>query len=907
MANSTDKSILTAAGKALLAQLNAEEKPLIIDKMIFANVQNRPEYPQPDDVVPTEHIVHQEQVEQRGRLSADSVIYSSTLTSDVGPFDFNWTGAYCSEYGVLVTIDHHALTPKTADEPGVAGNTLVRSVVLEYKDIAEITNITVDASSWQYNATERMKKMDSDVAQSIIDQNGKDWFIEDGFLVTPSGSAYSIKAGAGYVSGNRVAMEFDRSVQVPNKPSFIYIDAHREGTPTGEQVTLFNFVVTAEERDDYIDSSTGKDVKHFVCKIAQVHADGSVSDLRPEGESVKQLRLTEKRVTDTQNLNPGFISGTVDGIKEVAFSGNEQAIKIIGGLSDSFYHLRDKPEKGEKIESIDLESKVCVTNKKTIALITIPEKYALDLYATQPEEVHVWEYMIGRSFSEAQQMAIDAAEAIVSSSTTFDKASATIVWPRGIFSVDYPGLIYNPDGIRFKGQGKFSTQFVPSTNMIHPNLPQKWKDLPDSYESPSLLIFARRRQTGGQNGDFIPGGVDATPRYISVEDFSFMGRGSGFDKTISLLYGHGMSHVYMKGFYANGFKYVIDSTRNVYRCEIHDYELEHCVGFTNHPGGTTFENHNGGLTNSDEGWTLRKVSYTTWFNVACDHWGKGEYGWDFEDCLQVNLVGCGMEKGFGGAFRFKGERCSVNLIGVNVAAGSNPNQDNYEGQTTPQDFGVEDFSVIEGAVVNIGSGCSIRQEFSQDGTMNNLKNFPVEVKDVLYGENENQVRSANVTVGALGDVHAATFEELFPSTKGKSKIKNLDPETAIEFVGVNDRVQSVGSDEAYRVDFNPVSGRDKHSLWDPSTKIAKLKHGGRVRISFNALVKGTNLNYIAISIAGKDSPLIKLDRDITTQDNVSYSTELNVIAGDEVSIIARTYPNGNATIEPFARLNISYV
>lgn len=291
MANSTDKSILTAAGKALLAQLNAEEKALVIDKMIFANVPNRPEYPQPDDMVPTDHIVHQEQVEQRGRLSADSVIYSTTLTSDVGPFDFNWTGAYCSEYGVLVTIDHHALTPKTADEPGVAGNTLVRSVVLEYKDIAEITNITVDASSWQYNATERMKKMDSDVAQSIIDQNGKDWFIEDGFLVTPSGSAYSIKAGAGYVSGNRVAMEFDRSVQVPNKPSFIYIDAHREGTPTGEQVTLFDFVITADEKDDYTD---GNGVKHFVCKIAQVLVDGSVSDLRPEGESASRVWVGHK-------------------------------------------------------------------------------------------------------------------------------------------------------------------------------------------------------------------------------------------------------------------------------------------------------------------------------------------------------------------------------------------------------------------------------------------------------------------------------------------------------------------------------------------------------------------------------------------------------------------------------------
>ncbi|MEZ9711640.1 phage tail protein [Vibrio cyclitrophicus] len=285
MTNTTDKSILTAAGKALLAQLNAEEKPLVIDKMIFANVPNRPEFPQPDDVVPSDDVVHEAAVEQRGRLSVDSVIYSTTLTSQEGPFEFNWTGAYCSEYGVLVTIDHHALTPKSADEPGVAGNTLVRSVVLEYKDIAEITNITVDASTWQYNATPRMKKMDDDVAQAIIDQNGKDWFIEDGFLVTPQASAFNIKAGAGYVSGNRVMLEFDRNVQVPNKPSFIYVDAHREGTSTGEQVTLFDFVVTAEEKDDYTDANG---VKHFVCKIAQVLVDGSVSDLRPKGESASK-------------------------------------------------------------------------------------------------------------------------------------------------------------------------------------------------------------------------------------------------------------------------------------------------------------------------------------------------------------------------------------------------------------------------------------------------------------------------------------------------------------------------------------------------------------------------------------------------------------------------------------------
>lgn len=359
MANVSDKSILTAAGKALLAQLNAEEKALVIDKMIFANVPNRPEYPQPDDVVPADNVVHQSAVEQRGRLSEDSVIYSTTLASNEGPFEFNWTGAYCSEYGVLVTIDHHSLTPKTVDEPGVSGNTLVRSVVLEYKDIAEITNITVDASTWQYNATPRMKKMDNDVAQANIDQNGKDWFIEEGFLVTPQASAFSIKAGAGYVSGNRVALEFDRSIQVPNKPSFIYIDAHREGTPTGEQVTLFNFVVSAEEKDDYIDSSTGKDVPHFVCKIAQVLVDGSVSDLRPEGGMVSRKQLDQKqtRLTNTMISNVNFIEGEYDD-----FNSSTVVIDGEGGIIindyprngvDSIY-LISNPKSGV-IQSINLD------------------------------------------------------------------------------------------------------------------------------------------------------------------------------------------------------------------------------------------------------------------------------------------------------------------------------------------------------------------------------------------------------------------------------------------------------------------------------------------------------------------------------------------------------------------------
>lgn len=110
------------------------------------------------------------------------------------------------------------------------------------------------------------------------------------------------------MSGNRVTLEFDRNVQVPNKPSFIYVDAHREGTPTGEQVTLFDFVVTAEEKDDYTDANG---VKHFVCKIAQVLADGSVSDLRPEGKVASKIYIDDDQHKQTEMLTVGVKNGVL--------------------------------------------------------------------------------------------------------------------------------------------------------------------------------------------------------------------------------------------------------------------------------------------------------------------------------------------------------------------------------------------------------------------------------------------------------------------------------------------------------------------------------------------------------------------------------------------------------------------
>ncbi|RZQ00202.1 phage tail protein [Vibrio vulnificus] len=383
MTTTNPLQILTKQGEELLARLAAEEKELVIDKFIFADVPDRGEFPSREEAIPHDYIVHEEPIGEKGRLTENSVIYTATLASDVGPFYFNWSGLYCSEHNVLVTIHYPKRTPKTQDQPGIAGNTLVRSQVLQYTGVAEITNITVDASTWQYNSNDRLKKMDADVAQALIDQNGKDWFIGDGFQVLPkTDTSVAITPGAGYVSGNRVSLGFERIISVPTKPAYIYLDAKREGTPTGEQITTFNFVVSAEEKDDYIDTSTGKQIPHFVCKIAQVLEDGSVEDLRPNSEN--ELDYTRFNIVEgshshaehnSRQLKRAIEYCTRKGIWFVL--SNEQDISIVEDVrifsntlirnvnSGGFLRLNDEPnEFGQKAVMSTGSDNQWVTNFK---------------------------------------------------------------------------------------------------------------------------------------------------------------------------------------------------------------------------------------------------------------------------------------------------------------------------------------------------------------------------------------------------------------------------------------------------------------------------------------------------------------------------------------------------------------
>jgi hypothetical protein len=274
--------VITIAGERLFALKAQNNEQLDIDTFIFANVPGQDPNATIDrneSVPPVGQQVHQQIVQQVGRINDNVVVYSTVLDSVTGPFDFNWVGLYSSANQTLIAVSHIPNVSKTITVPGTAGNTLNRNFGIEYSGIADLAGITVQPETWQLDFTARLSGMDELTRQLAADMNGKDWFIDDGFKVVPRTTAntFNVTAGAGYVSGLRVELKQDHILTLQSYPQFVYVDAWFDGDASSKWAPKTAFTVTNGEMDDYIDVN-GK--QHYVFKLASITAVDVVEDLR---------------------------------------------------------------------------------------------------------------------------------------------------------------------------------------------------------------------------------------------------------------------------------------------------------------------------------------------------------------------------------------------------------------------------------------------------------------------------------------------------------------------------------------------------------------------------------------------------------------------------------------------------
>lgn len=275
------QTVITTAFEHLKAQQAATGDAVVLDGFIFANVPNL-DITSPIDpgegIPPDGQIVYRADVAMTGVVNENAVVYSVTMGTAVGTFDFNWVGLVNKASGTLAMIVHAPLQSKVANAAGVQGNVLTRSFLMEYDGAKKETQITTPAETWQIDFAARLTGMDERQRLENIDIYGAAAFFGDGWLVGKAGNQYFVTKGAGYVAGLRAELAANQNITVTTKPVMVWLDVCWTGTLTSVWSVLSK-VTVADSLADYEQNG----VKHYVFALGSIDANGVITDLRPKG------------------------------------------------------------------------------------------------------------------------------------------------------------------------------------------------------------------------------------------------------------------------------------------------------------------------------------------------------------------------------------------------------------------------------------------------------------------------------------------------------------------------------------------------------------------------------------------------------------------------------------------------
>lgn len=275
------QSIITLAFEQYKAEQEATATAVELNEFVLANIPNQdPSLPidRAEGLPAAEFIVHVADTSQEGFVNPNAVVYSLIMDTTIGDFEFNWIGLRNKESGVIAAISHVPTVSKFKTIAGVQnGNAVTRSIMMSYFGAQALTNINVDASTWQIDFTARLSGMDERVRLANADHYRHATFLNDGFEVQKAGSDYSAKIGTGYLGGLRCHSLNAITIAdvVPN--SGIYLDASYQGQLTSQWQSVFSLTCSETELTDYIDDHN---IQHYVTKIAEIDGDGNVVDTR---------------------------------------------------------------------------------------------------------------------------------------------------------------------------------------------------------------------------------------------------------------------------------------------------------------------------------------------------------------------------------------------------------------------------------------------------------------------------------------------------------------------------------------------------------------------------------------------------------------------------------------------------
>lgn len=272
------QSIITNAFSPWLAERLAQDKPARPDKMLFAWIEGRDENTpiDPEEVMPGEaEIRYPAEITQFGTLNESAFVCSVVLDTTIGDWDYNWIGLIDSETDTLLMVVHPGVQRKLKTSGQNQGNTLTRNLMMQFAGAAAASQITVTAETWQIDFSARLAGMDESHRRVNMDYYGDAAFLNEGFQVTGQPGGYLVAPGLGYVKGVRCRSQEAAAVAAAG-PVKIWLDVTWQGTVTGPWASSW-----AVRAADALEEYERDGFAHYVTAIAEIHADGTITDLRP--------------------------------------------------------------------------------------------------------------------------------------------------------------------------------------------------------------------------------------------------------------------------------------------------------------------------------------------------------------------------------------------------------------------------------------------------------------------------------------------------------------------------------------------------------------------------------------------------------------------------------------------------
>lgn len=271
-------SKLTQAFETYIRDSVINHTPVVFDEFIFANIPglNDDNLDSHLTIPQANQIVHRQAVSQIGALNENAIVYSVTIGTEIGDFDFNWVGLVNKSQNLLACGIFSGLTSKVKNREQKQGNSITRSVLLEFPRAQELANVSVSAETWQIDFTMRLSGIDEKIRLTNRDLYGRAVFFDNAFLLKrKSGNIYTLDSGHAYIEGVRAEIKRTAEVTVPTLPASVYVDICHHATVTGAYQTEIKYLT--QSKNDYVGSDG---YQHYVQIIADIASNGTITDRR---------------------------------------------------------------------------------------------------------------------------------------------------------------------------------------------------------------------------------------------------------------------------------------------------------------------------------------------------------------------------------------------------------------------------------------------------------------------------------------------------------------------------------------------------------------------------------------------------------------------------------------------------